>query len=195
MEKYCYANMFMGCTNLTETPILPSTTLAEECYSGMFWGCEGLTKAHDLPATTLTMGCYRYMFKNCTSLKASPLLPAPKLVDFCYEQMFDGCSSLSKVVCLITDFNDAWWGLYYWLNKVSPTGTFVMAKDMESQWPIGGEFGYPSGWNSVEYDPTGIHAIENAQTNSGKYFDLGGSYTSTPHRGLIIHNGKKTIVR
>lgn len=35
----CYSNMFYGCTNLTQAPELPATTLAVYCYSNMFSGC------------------------------------------------------------------------------------------------------------------------------------------------------------
>ena len=188
--------MFNNCTALTEMPELPSTSLAEECYSGMFGNCTGLTKAHQLPATTLVQGCYRYMFKNCTSLQASPLLPAPKLVDFCYEQMFSGCSSLSKVTCLINDFNDAWWGIYYWLSGVSPTGTFVMAKGMQSQWPVGGEFGFPAGWTIEEIGTeTDIQTIDDHRRGAAPYYNLSGRYVASPSQGLYIYDGKKVLLR
>ena len=35
-KMYCYANMFRGCSSLTQAPELPATTLAERCYHGMF---------------------------------------------------------------------------------------------------------------------------------------------------------------
>jgi hypothetical protein len=36
LAKYCYKQMFYGCTSLTQTPILPATTLADYCYESMF---------------------------------------------------------------------------------------------------------------------------------------------------------------
>lgn len=67
----CYENMFRNCTNLTQTPELPATTLTSFCYYGMFWHCTNLTTAPELPATTLAISCYAYMFYECTSLKIS----------------------------------------------------------------------------------------------------------------------------
>ena len=43
--KYCFFNLFSGCTGLTQAPELPATTLAEACYSFMFAGCTSLTQA------------------------------------------------------------------------------------------------------------------------------------------------------
>ena len=36
ITDYCYSNMFRGCSNLTQAPALPATTLANYCYYGMF---------------------------------------------------------------------------------------------------------------------------------------------------------------
>lgn len=35
-KDWCYANMFNGCTSLTQAPELPATTLASYCYVSMF---------------------------------------------------------------------------------------------------------------------------------------------------------------
>lgn len=67
----CYRDMFYGCTNLTQAPALPATTLAGYCYMYMFYGCTSLTVAPELPATTLASSCYRGMFRGCSSLKIS----------------------------------------------------------------------------------------------------------------------------
>lgn len=63
--------MFGNCTNLTQAPELPATTLADSCYDKMFYSCTNLTQAPELPATKLRDYCYQSMFKNCTSLKIS----------------------------------------------------------------------------------------------------------------------------
>lgn len=34
--------MFLGCTSLTQVPVLPATTLANGCYQHMFDGCTSL---------------------------------------------------------------------------------------------------------------------------------------------------------
>jgi len=88
----CYENMFYGCSNLTQAPALPATTLATNCYKGMFCNCTSLTTAPALPATTLSEGCYNTMFSGCTSLTTAPALPATTLAAACYGYMFQRTS-------------------------------------------------------------------------------------------------------
>ena len=95
-HRYCYPNMFEGCTGLTQAPELPATTLAERCYQQMFDGCANLTQAPELPATAL----------------------APT----CYYIMFEGCTKLNYVKCLAKSYtSDSTSG---WLSHVSATGDF-----------------------------------------------------------------------
>ena len=100
MADHCYAYMFNGCTNLTQAPALPATTLAGYCYQGMFRGCTSLTQAPVLPATTLDEYCYADMFSNCTSLTQVPALSATTLTNNCYQAMFAGCTSLTQAPAL-----------------------------------------------------------------------------------------------
>ena len=100
MANYCYFNMFLGCTALTQPPSLPATTLANSCYEAMFAGCTALTQAPSLPATTLANGCYSGMFLNCTALTRAPLLPATTLANSCYIGMFQGCTALTQAPSL-----------------------------------------------------------------------------------------------
>ena len=93
---YCFYSLFEGCTNLTQAPELPATTLANDCYAYMFSGCTSLTQAPELPATTLADACYTYMFRGCTSLTQVPELPATTLAVGCYKLMFSGCTSLTQ---------------------------------------------------------------------------------------------------
>ena len=95
-EGYCYYNMFLGCTSLTQAPILPATTLAYYCYGSMFFNCSALTQAPELPATNLDEACYSDMFYNCKSLTQAPELPATTLASSCYYSMFGGCSALTQ---------------------------------------------------------------------------------------------------
>ena len=103
LGRYCYDNMFSGCTSLTTIPsnLLPATTLRAYCYQYMFKGCTSLTTVPSnlLPATTLIGSCYQYMFSGCTSLTTVPsnLLPATTLAEYCYQYMFEGCKSLTTV--------------------------------------------------------------------------------------------------
>ena len=96
-ERYCYRNMFSGCTSLVQAPELPATKLTEYCYSGMFEQCNSLVQAPELPATTLARECYSYMLWYCASLTQVPELPATTLARECYKYMFGYCKSLTQV--------------------------------------------------------------------------------------------------
>ena len=96
----CYSTMFSGCSNLTQAPALPATTLAINCYNGMFSGCSKLTQAPALPATTLADSCYSSMFSGCSKLTAAPVLLATTLADSCYFYMLEDCSSLTQAPAL-----------------------------------------------------------------------------------------------
>lgn len=95
LADYCYSNMFNGCTGLASAPELPATTLANSCYNQMFRSCESLIKAPKLPATTLVASCYAGMFFYCYNLTQVPELPATTLVYGCYSSMFRSCTSLT----------------------------------------------------------------------------------------------------
>ena len=144
---YCYSDMFLNCSSLTEAPALPATTLAESCYSGMFQQCSSLTEAPALPATTLAESCYNGMFSECEALTVSPILPATTLVDSCYRSMFSTCQYLETVICLATDIS-AYRCTEEWLNRVPATGTFTKAAGVE--WPTGIS-GIPEGWTVQDY--------------------------------------------
>ena len=97
---YCYYNIFINCTELTQAPELPSTTLARYCYNYMFSGCTSLTKAPELPAIVLARDSYNFMFNNCTALTQAPALPATTLASNCYERMFNNCTALTQAPAL-----------------------------------------------------------------------------------------------
>jgi hypothetical protein len=143
LANYCYGYMFYGCTSLTTAPALPATTLASYCYNSMFSDCTSLTTAPELPATTLVDSCYSIMFEGCTNLTTAPDLPATTLADGCYCSMFMGCTKLNYIKMLATDIS-ASDCLYYWVNGVASTGTFVKHPNMTSL-PTG-VYGIPRGW-------------------------------------------------
>ena len=151
---YCFYSLFSGCTNLTQAPELPATTLADGCYQYMFSGCTSLTQAPELPATTLAKDCYAYMFRGCTSLTQAPELPATTLADYCYYNMFNSCSNLSKIKLNITewDFESSTTG---WVKDVAPTGTFICPKALAEEY---GKDRIPEGW-TVKYieEGTGVN--------------------------------------
>ena len=142
LAQSCYEEMFYKCTALTQAPELPATTLVEKCYRNMFSDCSSLTQAPALPATVLAPYCYDSMFQNCTSLVNAPELPATELVSRCYNFMFNGCTKLNYVKAMFLNASkDYYQG--FWLNSVSPTGTFIKNKD--ATW-TNTQAGIPSGW-------------------------------------------------
>ena len=120
----CYISMFSGCSSLTTAPELRATTLANNCYSSMFSGCSSLTTAPELPATTLANGCYSGMFFDCSVLATAPELWATTLANNCYDSMFSGCSNLENITVHFTDWNDAEYATWLWVEDVTPSGEF-----------------------------------------------------------------------
>ena len=85
--------MFSGCINLTATPELPATVLAEWCYSNMFSYCTNLNKASILPAKTLEDKCYMSMFSGCPNLDSVTMLATDVSADMCLAQWLYGTAS------------------------------------------------------------------------------------------------------
>lgn len=115
MRNYACKNFFKNSTALTNSPSLPSTTLATGCYSNMFEGCTSLIELPTLPAgncssTNLADSCYASMFKGCTSLTTIPsdtIFRSCILANRCYANMFEGCTSLTTVNGLNVHFSTA----------------------------------------------------------------------------------------
>ena len=143
LASICYSSMFSGCRSLTTAPQLQATTLANNCCREMFYGCTSLTTPPSLPATALTNNCYEGMFQGCTSLTTAPELPATTLANSCYYCMFRDCTSLNYIKMLATDIS-ASGCLYFWVDGVAATGTFVKAASMTSL-PTGFN-GIPTSW-------------------------------------------------
>ena len=161
-QNITFINMFMSCTNMTEAPSLPATTLCSNCYRGMFSGCTSLVSPQDiLPATALQSSCYYRMFYNCTSLEKAPVLPATAASSSCYEEMFRGCTSLNFIECHITPGYSAQY-TSGWVSGVTTTNGVFIAHSNDTYWETGNN-GIPSGWvrcNSNNY-------VEVSLVNSG----------------------------
>ena len=97
LADYCYMGIFSQCTNLAQAPKLPATSLADYCYMDMFSDCERLTDAPELPAETLAVECYRSMFNGCYRLAQTPTLPALTMKQSCYNKMFYNCTNLTNI--------------------------------------------------------------------------------------------------
>lgn len=153
LTRYCYQEMFFGCSNLTTAPALPATTLEYYCYHSMFNNCTGLTSVPTiLPATTLAEGCYYQMFNYCISLTIAPILPASTLVKDCYDHMFSACHNLNEITCLATEIPSHIPGsadcTLGWVNGVASTGTFYKISGVS--YPITAASGIPDGWTVVD---------------------------------------------
>ena len=129
--NWCYANMFIDCTQLKSTPVLPATSLNKWCYSSMFAGCTNLSSAPALPATGLAQYCYYCMFYGCNDLKNAPTLSASTLTDWCYNSMFYDCSKLSSMGVNFTEWSPST-ATSNWVNGVAATGTFVKPSSLSA---------------------------------------------------------------
>ena len=153
---YCFYSLFEGCTNLTQTPELPATTLADGCYNGMFSGCTILMQAPELPATTLADYCYSFMFKGCTRLTQAPELPATTLANCCYNFMFSGCTNLSEIRVAFVEWEKED-NTHFWVENVAPTGTFYCPRALPLEYGLDR---IPEGW-TVKYieEGTGVNDV------------------------------------
>ena len=138
--------MFNGCSNLTQAPELPATTLANNCYYYMFRSCTSLTRATALPATTLKDSCYYYMFFGCTSLTQAPELPATTLAKYCYGSMFLDCTSLKISTSQSSEYPTVW--------RIPSSGTISST---------------PANWNYGMLSGTGGTFTSNPSVNTTYY--------------------------
>lgn len=143
LSNYCYGYMFYGCTGMVVAPNLPAQTLVGSCYYYMYYGCTGMTNPGIISATVLATYCCYGMYYKCSSLQRGPDLLASTLVSYCYYYMFSQCSNLNYIKMLATELT-GYYQMYYWMNGVSSTGTFV--KHADATWTNAGASGVPNGW-------------------------------------------------
>ena len=149
LANSCFYGMFLGCQNLKSLPALPNAKLEPFCYGAMFDFCtfKDVPKNY-LPAKELATGCYYGMFADNPNLETTPDLPAPVMVDECYECMFYKSPKIKAVTCLALEGIQAPQATTYWLESVSPGGTFTRKEG--SNWHHSGqEGGIPDGWTEV----------------------------------------------
>jgi hypothetical protein len=58
--------------------------------------------------------------------------------------MFSGCSNLNRIKMLGISTSGIYYSMYYWMNGVSSSGTFIKHKD--ATWSDVGASGVPNGW-------------------------------------------------
>ena len=117
----CYRQMFQGCTNLAEPPVITQKNLGyqsclatfagcpnmayapelsieeagERSMSSMFSGCSSITSVTiTLSDTTPGTRAYSGLFLGCTSLTNTPVILAETVSDNCFQSMFQDCASL-----------------------------------------------------------------------------------------------------
>ena len=149
-QSYVFYNLFVSCSALYRSPVLPATTLSTACYAGMFSGCSNLAEAPALPAITLATNCYASMFSGCAALTKSPDLLATDLATNCYYRMFRYCSALAEVKCAALNppsGESSFVGCCNeWLGNASASGTFYA--DPDAVW-TNDVNGIPSGWTRL----------------------------------------------
>lgn len=123
--KYCYAQMFNGCSNHASTfKEIKAPTLYDQSMNRMFYGNSKLTKAPDILSTTAS-GNYVIQFG------------------------FYNCTKLEYIKCLLTSKSST--SITNWVYGVASSGIFV--KNINAKWTDSGESGVPSGWTIIYYDP------------------------------------------
>ena len=142
-NAYKYRGFFEACTAMTTPPTLP-LAFGTGCFREMFYNCVSLETAPALPSTELPPYCYLRMFFGCRSLTTAPDLPATYVPIYAYERMFYGCSSLNYIKCL-SCFDAGVYAFWFWVDGVSPTGTYVRA----SKYANGT---IPEGWEVIDYE-------------------------------------------
>lgn len=141
-KRFCYANMFMDCSNLSSPPQISATTLDDWCYSSMFGGCLNLRTAPVLLATETKPYCYYGMFYGCKSLTTSPHLSATTLADWCYNSMFFGCTALTSITSDFTDWNTSGNATKNWVTGIDTIGPFINQNAEQ----LYGDDNIPNGW-------------------------------------------------
>lgn len=95
----CFRGLFKNSTTLSAADYsrIESTNLGRYCYSQMFFGCTNLLRApHNLPASIVSERAYDYMFYGCTSLEVMPIIAATTFGKNACRAMFYGCTSLTQ---------------------------------------------------------------------------------------------------
>ena len=130
---------------LCKTP--QNALLTNFCYYYMFRNTQQTLTMSDtfvLPSTTLAPRCYSYMFNGCLNLIISNTfaLPATKLTNLCYARMFYGCKNVNLIRTYMTDIS-ATECIANWLLDVSDTGDFYCPAELTIPTGVNG---IPSGW-------------------------------------------------
>ena len=152
MQPRCYHQLFYGCTNLTDAPIISYTSAATACCYEMFRNCTSLVNTQDRLPDLLADDCFHGLYNGCTSLVNAPVLPATSLAANSYGYMFQSCTSLKYIKCMaLTDITASTSYTYWWVFGVPSGGTFV--KNSAATWEnTFNRSSIPEGWTVITED-------------------------------------------
>lgn len=97
-----FREMFSGCTNLTNSPLIEIALISDYAFYGMYKDCTSLAEAPTMyyEDSNAKVGYHAFesMFRNCTSLTDidEEFLPFTSLGIDCYLSMFMGCTAITK---------------------------------------------------------------------------------------------------
>ena len=195
---------FYKCTSLTSITIPEGVT---SIGTSAFIGCTSLTSIA-IPSSVTSIGVQA--FRECTSLTS---IAIPEGVTSIGEQAFFNCSSLTSITI---PSSVTYIGLYAF-NIYPNSLTSVTSLIQEPIWAYGvfndqayqeatlyvprgtkEKYEATAGWkeflNIEEIDVDDIKTAE-ALPNSGTRYDLNGQRAALVHKGIVIENGRKIIVR
>jgi hypothetical protein len=115
------------------------------CFCHLFYSCR-LTKMPELPAETIGAATYWFCFYNNNYLTETTLICAKYgIASYSFESMFRYCGKLSVIRTLTPRLggNES----FYWVNGVSPTGTFYKTSALAE---VYGYNNIPEGWDIVD---------------------------------------------
>lgn len=190
ITRYCYQNMFYGCTNLIGVPpVLPASYSEYYSYSGMFQLCKSLNSVPDLSSLTRANGyAFANMFSNCTSLTKLPVFKNVNRIDYWapWRYTFSGCTSLVNAYedvegnpLLPTSLTVTSGGSAY-EHMFNGCTSLTGAPDLTEVNPHQGEF------NNMFYGCTSLyHIVIYAKSLGTNYFSS--IVKNTGHEGIIYN--------
>ena len=123
-----YSNMFMSCSNLTDTIPLSCDSIGSQgcegmyafcenikqpnsisvkeaigAFMSMFQGCTSLTKTAEIrDLNVASVSCFAYMYKDCKSLTEAHDMKFDQMLETSCAEMFKGCTALINAPRLLT---------------------------------------------------------------------------------------------
>lgn len=151
---YSFVRLFYGNTNIVDaSELILASNVTERCYEQMFEGCSELTEPPQLPCTTVATGCYFGMFNKCKKMVDAPILPSETLAGVCYYNLFRDCTTIRYIVMLATDIS-ASQCMSAWVNGTTDTSDFVFVKHIDATWDVVNINGTLSKWTIIYYNPS-----------------------------------------